>query len=250
MLRFVSAIVVALLVWAPSVVAGAQELEENGWVTAVGLSYIATGGNSESSSLGVTGVWDRRDDRWRYSTGLDGVQTEEDGETVSERLSLFARGSREIRERLAVTGGWQGERNRFAGVDFRSTFDAGVDWRAIEREEWTVDSILSATWTSEELVGLESENNLGALLLVRSLYMFSESARSTQVVRFEPSFESSKDFRAEGRVSLTSDLTETFALKVGAAVLYDNVPVPGFEKTDTTVTASLVWNVRRVEGER
>lgn len=228
---------------------GAQELDVNGWQSALGLSYIATSGNSETSSIGVTGAWDRKDDLWHFSMGVDALQTEEDGETVSERVGLFTRGSRQIRERLSVTGGWQGERNRFAGVDFRSTFDGGVDWATIDRENWTVDSILSATWTTEELVGLESEDNLGALVLVRSVYYFSENAKTTQVARFEPSFESSEDFRAEGRVSVTSNLTEMFALKVGAAVLYDNVPVPGFESTDTTVTASLVWNVRRLEGE-
>lgn len=227
----------------------AQELEGNGWIAAAGVSYIATGGNSDSASFGVTGSWDRQQDLWQFSVGLDGLQTEEDGETVAERLSLFTRGSREIRPRLGLTGGWQGERNRFAGVDFRSTFDAGVDWQTVDREQWKVKTVLAATWTTEDLVDLESEENLGALALVRSRYEFSETAHTTQMARFEPNFEDASDYRAEGRVTLTSDLTEAFALKLGASVLYDNEPVPGFESTDTTVTASIVWRIEALEGE-
>jgi putative salt-induced outer membrane protein YdiY len=48
-----------------------------------------------------------------------------------------------------------------------------------------------------------------------------------------------QNYRASGSVSLTFALTTTLALTTQAQVNYDNVPVAGYEKTDTSLATSL-----------
>lgn len=229
--------------------AASDELEGDGWRLDLGLSYLATTGNSETSSLGFTTEWEKRNDQWRYLAGGEAYQAEEDGKKTAERYGAFGRADRKFSERLAVTGGWQGEQNEFAGIDFRSTADLGLSWKALDREDWKIDTVGSATWNYEEPVLGASGSNAGLLLMARSLYQISENASTSQMIRIEPNVEDLDDYRIDARVGLKTNVTQAIGLKLSYEVRYDAQPVPGFDDTDTLATVSLVLNLGRSEGE-
>jgi putative salt-induced outer membrane protein len=226
----------------------AQELDGDGWQFGLGLSYLATTGNSETSSLGLTANHERRSDVWQFLSGIEAIRAEEDGELTAERYSALARAERKFTPRLGVTGGWQGEQNRFAGIDHRSTFDLGLGWQALDRPEWKIDTVASAAWNYEKPILQESQTNAGLLLMARSVYEISENASTIQMIRLEPNVEDFDDFRAQLRIGLRASLTQLFGIQLAYEARYDAQPVEGFEKTDTMATVSLVMNLIRRMG--
>ncbi len=224
----------------------AQETDPDGWKMNAGLSYVATTGNSETSSAGLSFDAEWLRSRWTFDSGVVALRARDEGVLVAEQYKAFGRASRAISERLSLTTGWQGERNRFAGLDFRSTADLGMKWKAVDREKWTASTIGSLTWIRENPVGeAPGEGNLGGLLELKSEYQFSENASTEQIVRFEPDFEDSANYRFDVKLTLESALTQLFAIKLGYNYRYDNQPIPGYSTTDTTTTASLVFKIAK-----
>lgn len=241
------ALFLILVLW-PAVVARARETETtDGWRVDAGLSATQTSGNSDTSSFGIQAEAELARGLWKFDAGALALRSEEGEDLVAEQYAGLFRSARSIPQtRVALTAGWQGERNRFAGVNFRSVTDVGVQWDALQRESWTVTSVGSLTWTREDVVSDEpSRDYLGALLGMRSEVRLSENASTTQTLRLEPSFEDSDDYRAFARVALQSAMTQRFGLKLAYELRYDHVPVVGFDTTDTLITASVVFHNAR-----
>lgn len=226
----------------------AQELDGDGWRFGLGLSYLATSGNSETSSLGFTANHEWRSEVWQFLSGLEAIRAEEERTLSAERYSALARAERKFTPRVGVTGGWQGEQNRFAGIDHRSTFDLGLGWQALDRPDWKIDTVASAAWNYEKPILDESQSNAGLLLMARSVYELSENASTTQMVRLEPNVEDFDDFRAQVRVGMRASLTQLFGIQLAYEARYDAQPVEGFDRTDTMATVSLVMNLIRRAG--
>jgi len=236
--------VIAFLALCLAPLARADE-DKSGWRFDGAVSYLSTSGNTETSSTGLALDFKKVYEIWTLELGAGAVQAAKDGETNAESYLLMGRGSRAISERVALTAGLKGEKDRFAGISLRSTADLGFNWKLRTEERWTVDALSSATWTNEDPIAGDSVSNVGFLLGARSELKISENASTTQIIRLEPNLEDSDDYRIDASISVESSLTDIFAVKLGYDLRYDNVPVTGFDKTDTRATASLVVKMRR-----
>lgn len=219
----------------------AEDPPEPDWHFELGLSYLATSGNSDTSSGGLTANLAKDWDPWSLEAAAFFLRAEDDDETTVDRYGASLSGARALSEAWSLTTGWSGEKDRFNGIDFRSVLSTGVKWTMVESERWTLGSFAALSWTSEELdADLPSNEYLGASVGVKSAWQLSKSADlSTKAVYF-PNFDESEDYRFEGDLALTTKISTSWALALGYQVRYDNQPVPGFEKTDTATTASLV----------
>ena len=219
----------------------AEELPEPDWNFELGLSYLATSGNSDTSSGGFKAALVKDWDPWSLEAQAFYLRAEDEDETTVDRYGAGLSGARALNERWSLTAGWSGEKDRFSGIDFRSVLNFGIKWATVTSKRWTLESLAALTWTSESFDGdLPSNDYLGASVGVKSAWKLSESADlSTKMVYF-PNFDESEDYRFEGDLALTASLSSSWALALGYQVRYDNLPVPGFEKTDTATTASLV----------
>ena len=107
----------------------------------------------------------------------------------------------------------------------------------------TLDLDFGLTWTDESFVAGGSESGFGGLAGLAWSYRFGETATLRERALWYPNFESGGDWRLTSETALEAGLTARWALKLGLLVRYDHHPVPGFETTDTTTTASLVWKL-------
>ena len=210
------------------------------WKGSVGLSYLATGGNADTQSLGSSLSFERRPTPWGLTIGADFSRAEKDSEKTAERYLLRLRGERSLGSRWSLFGGASGERDRFAGFDSRIVVEAGATFRALDgpRHELSVDG--GITWTSEDREAGATTDAVGALLAIDYAWRISESTRWTERLVYYPNFEDSEDWRLTYQTALEAALSNLLALKVGYELRYDNEPVSGFEDTDTTFTTSLV----------
>src|SRR5262245_56258995 len=90
------------------------------WDVQVGASFVGTSGNSDTASTGADFSAHRRGLVWLIDATATAVQTNTDDETTAERYLAALRGQRKLTKIMGLSAGEKAERDRFAGIDFRS----------------------------------------------------------------------------------------------------------------------------------
>jgi len=210
------------------------------WDTAVGASFVGTSGNSETTTLGADFQMHRRWPVWQIEATANAVNTTDRGTTTAERYLGSFRAKRALTSVVSFTGGERAERDRLAGIDFRSVLDAGLSYALVRDPGWTLDGLTSLAWDHENAVVGRDLDDPAAVLQLLSRTPFSATAESTQRFTFYPDLRTSSAYRSEAELTVQAAMNSNLALKVGYLWRYSNAPVPGFVKNDSTATASIV----------
>lgn len=249
-------LVIALVAVSATVPLFAQEDEaaeaappEPLWESALGLSYVATTGNTETSSFGLDFKASRRPTPW----GLDLVATftraEENENLTAEQYLVGGRALRRLNDRWSVFAGLSWARDTFAGYDSRWIAETGVEYLALETARHKLSFDLGLTWTKEDRIFLdeltqeeftESFDWLGAVAGLAYEWTISDSASLTERILYYPNFDDSSDWRLASDTALTASLTELLALQLSYQIRYRNRPIDNNESTDTTTRMSVV----------
>ena len=214
--------------------------EEKPWAFSLGLSYLATSGNSDSQTAGLDLSYKRSFDPWGLEVTGSYLKAAADGVDTADRTFLGVRGTRSISDRWGVFAGASALKDEFAGLDSRYVVDGGVTYKAIANDTQTLSFDLGLAWNSENLVDGSSTDYLSGLAGLAYTRKLSETASLAEKLVFMPSFEESDDWRLSSDLTLEAAISAKLAVKLGFLYLYDNVPVAGFKKTDTKSSASLV----------
>jgi putative salt-induced outer membrane protein len=223
-----------------SCLAATVTAEEKPWTFSLGLSYLATSGNSESQTGGLDLSYKHNFDPWGLEVTGSYLKAEADGVETANRTFLGARGTRAIGERWGLFAGASALQDEFAGLDSRTVVDGGVSYKAIANETHTLTFDLGVAWNSDHLVDGGSLDYMSGLAGLAYAWKISETATLGEKLVFIPSFEEFDDWRLASDLTLEAAISAKLAVKLGFLYLYDNVPVPGFEKADTKSSASLV----------
>ena len=215
------------------------------WDVQFGASYVGTNGNSRSSSFGANFEGHRRWPLWIVDGVAGTVQSRANGVETAAQSFGGVRAKRTLTERISGTSGLRLERDRLSGIDFRSVLDAGLAY-AIVKDHWTVDGLSSLAWRHEDRVTGETLDNFEGVLGLTSKYRLGESGDTVQRFTFYPNFTNSTAYRSEAEVTAQAAMNKRLALKFGFLWRYSHDPVPGFKRSDTTTTASIVMRWRSV----
>jgi len=225
------------------------------WENATELSFVSTGGNASSTTLGVKaaltgtgapntlkleigGIRASSDIKTRRATGTTGSFTVTET-TVSETTaeSYFARGryDRAFAGAFAFGGaGW--DRNTFAGVQNRFALVAGFGRTWIEGETGRFKTDVGGTYTIQKDVqpapGAD-EAFFGSRATVEAMRSLTETADFTSTLVADQNLETTEDLRVDWINSVAVTISEGLALKTSLQLLYDakpaNIPVPLFD---------------------
>lgn len=218
-----------------------QEAPEPPWTVELAASYVATTGNTETTTLGADVEAVRRPDPWGVDLFAKYHRAEEGGAVESERTFAGVRGRRAIGERWELFGEATGERDEFAGIERRAVLAAGGTVHAVAGPHHKLDLDLGLSWTDEDRTEAEPDESFaGSLVGLKYRWEISDRAGFGQRVTWFPSFEDSTDWRLEASTTLEASLTERLALRLGYEVRYQNQPLAGRDDTDTTTRMSLV----------
>lgn len=210
------------------------------WDVQVGGSFVGTSGNSDTSSAGADFALYRRWPSWQIDSTATAVRMSNHGNQTAERYLATFRGRRVLSKIISLSAGERAERDRFAGLDFRSVLDAGLGWALVRAPRWTLDAVTSAAWNHESRVlGRDIDHPIG-LFQALSKIPFGAGADATQRFTYFPDFKESSAYRSEAEISAQASMTNRLALKLGYLWRYANAPVAGFKKSDNTTTASIV----------
>jgi len=214
------------------------------WNLKLGLSYLATSGNAETSSSGFDASFNRGGPAWSVEGSAAGVSATRRNRRTAESYSAQARAKRRLRKRLQLTLGLRWERNRFAGLDGRQAADVSLLWEVRETPAWKLRALGGLSFSQEDRRDPRgpspAADSFGGLLQLSGDARLSETASWDGQVTFFPNFDETGDYRFHGHLGLQAALSRHLGLRLGYDLKYDNRPVPGFGATDTSTTASLV----------
>jgi putative salt-induced outer membrane protein len=221
------------------------------WETALGLSYVGTSGNTDTTSLGLDFRSTRRPTPW----GLDLIATftrAEDGDSVTaEQYLVGGRGTRALNDRWSLFAGLSWARDTFGGFENRYIAEAGAEYLAVKTDKHTLSFDAGLTWTDEDQIRfddltetefIESVDWLGGVAGLKWEWAFSKSASLSERVLYYPNFDDTSDWRVASDTAVTADLTKLLALQLSYLVRYRNQPIDDREKTDTTTRISVVMS--------
>src|SRR5262245_19689397 len=134
------------------------------WEVQLGAAFVGTSGNSDTSTLGADFSANRRWPVWKVEAKASAVSTTDSGETTAERYLAAFRGDRQLTPRLDFSLGERLERDRLAGISFRSITDGGLKYAVVRQPKWTLDSLTSLALNHEDPVVGEGLNHLIAVL--------------------------------------------------------------------------------------
>lgn len=229
------------------------------WDNSTELSWVSTGGNASSSTLGVKatltgtggpnqfkielgGIRSQTDLTSRTATGTPGSFTV--NETVVSQLTAenyFFRGryDREFEEAYTFAGaGWA--RNTFAGIQNRYRLVAGLGRTLVDAESGHLKADVGGTYTIQKDVDPApgaDEGFGGVQFSVDATRSISASTDYETILVLDQNLENTDDTRADWINSLSVTLSENLALKTSVQILFDNQPaligVPLFDTGGT-----------------
>ncbi|MEM8931001.1 MAG: DUF481 domain-containing protein [Acidobacteriota bacterium] len=216
--------------------------EEPPWSVSLGLSYLATSGNSDTETAGLAFEAERTPDPWGMTVKANFDRAEENDNLTAERYLLGIRGTRTLGERWDAFVGVSAEQDEFSGIDLRTLIEAGGVYHALTGPTHVLDVDLGLTWTDEDrLAPAPDVDSIGALAGLTYTWAISETASFSQRLIVYPNFDESDDWRLESDTAITTSLNERFALQFGYSLRHRNLPIGTNDDTDTTTKVSLVW---------
>lgn len=202
------------------------------------LGYLATSGNTETSSLNSKLALVYEIDQWRHSLNAAVVHAEDSGVTTAERNQFGAKSDYKFNEfdYLFITVNW--EQDRFAGVDTRTSEAVGYGRRILKSERHDLDGEVGAgARQTTPVVGPDvSETILRAS--AKYQWRFAEGATFDQSLIVESG---ESNTYTESVSAVAAKLVGTWSMKFSYTYKNNSDVMPGLENTDTYTAVGIEY---------
>ena len=228
-----------------------EEEQEPTWKGSLGLAWVGTSGNTDTSSFGLDFGLERKPDPWGLTFVARGTRADDSGQKTAENYLLSARAVRSLAERWEAFGGLAWARDPFAGYDSQTVAAVGATYKAVESERHVLafDGGLTYTWEDQispvapaPTLVTDSISFAGGLVGLSWDWQIGKNSKLTERLVYLPNFDDSGDWRLNSMTAIEADINEWLALRFGYDIRHRNQPIGDAEKTDTTSTASVVFN--------
>lgn len=242
-----SALLILLTAAVPSSLPAQESEGEPGWSFAAELSFVATAGNAESNTIGLSGGAERIWESSRLRLSVGGVRTESSTRTrfavgspddfdLVERSSrektaenYYARGryDRDVSDLLFLFGSAGWTRNTFAGFDNRLVLAAGLGntWVDSERQTFRTDYGVTYTVLDEVVEDPAQKDRFGGFQVGYEYDLqVTDNTRLESRATADDSFDELEDVRVDWLNALTVSISEALAIKTSVLLQWDNLP--------------------------
>lgn len=204
------------------------------------LSYVSTGGTTDTQTIGTAGELLVTPNAWRIETKLAYLRNKVNDEINAKRLTGQFRAARKIGESSELFGRAAYLRNTFTGIN--NSWDAAVGVTALlldqEPQRLAIDSGFG--YLTEDRTGGLGRDLASVDLGVRYQWEFSKRNRFTNDAAIKTDIERTSDWRLNHVAAVQAGLNSILSLKVSHEVNYRNEPVPGFTRADTVTSAAII----------
>ncbi|HET7553102.1 MAG TPA: DUF481 domain-containing protein [Gemmatimonadaceae bacterium] len=218
----------------------AQQPDTTGPVKFTGtVGLVNTAGNSNVTTVNVGDRIDYKAGEWGLTQLFNVVYGRNEGVTNTSIWSASLRGDRKIGARLAIyaLAGW--DRNAFAGIDRRWEEGTGLLAHLVAQSKNTLDGEAGISFIQQLSTDGVHDDFPSARIASTYKHLFTETAYFLQSAEVLPDLERSKNLRLNTETALVAPISSHIGLKISYVVRFDNLPEPGFEKTDRLLTSGI-----------
>jgi len=203
------------------------------------LGFIHASGNSNVTSfnLGEKLTW--RVAPWVFTQTAKALYGTTEGTTTTESYEASARAEYRLTPRVGAFLLLSYQRDPFAGVAVRWGGGPGVAFGVVQaaRDTLSVDVALTAQRERSTTNVRQSFTAARTGLLFR--HRLGAAAVFSETVEWIANLETMDDQRLNTETALTAPLSRQIALRVAYLVRIDNLPEPGFQRTDRILTTGV-----------
>jgi putative salt-induced outer membrane protein len=220
----------------------AVEEPKGPWSALVSLGYLASNGNTDSSSgtFQFKAGYDKN--RWHHLLGGKAFGSSEDNETKAENYKLGWKSSFDFTEFNYGYGSLDWNKNRFSGYPQQTFAIVGYGRRVLSSETMALNLEAGVGYAKQEKVidadlGLTEDENGGVGRLSGDFtWQFSENGTFDQILRVSAA---SANTYWESVSKVRADLIGQLALGLSYTIQSNSDVAPGVEKTDTFTAITL-----------
>jgi putative salt-induced outer membrane protein len=212
------------------------------WSGDAELGYVATGGNSDTSSLKARTDIKRESDPWRYLVHADAFNASENSSRTAEKYFLSNKLDYKFSDRSYIFGFASYEHDSFSGFAWQGTAASGVGYRIIQNDTMTWDVETGPGYRVSK-VDDSSEGSDQHEVILRLSTKYSWKLSDTATFEQEASVESGADNTVTRSItSLRTAIVGRLAMKL-SYTLKNSSHVPSDTKhTDTETAVTLVYS--------
>lgn len=223
------------------------------------LSLVLTRGNNDTFSFSFDSdqYLDIKNNRINLKARF--INATSNGTKKSDYYYSHLKYDRKIKSMAYLLGFIRYERNKLAGYNFRWAFSAGGGATWINRESVSIMSELAFGWNNENNTHRITEQSIAnspeswqktiSTSFLSSIFTNKASLKvseSSQMIVQETLFfnlEDFNDYRSNSHLSLAVSINKHFALSTSVQMIYQGMPVEGFDSTDLYLLSSIVITI-------
>lgn len=204
------------------------------------LSFVSTGGNAATETLGFSAEAIRRARRATTSARASFVRTSSDNTENAQALNAQARHGIRLSDQVEayVRAGYF--RDLFSGIEHRANTDAGLSFVVPQSPRRTLKFDFGLGATREVRVADDDLAALNATVGASFRSRLTGANELTAESQAVTDLERPTNWRLANDVSITSGFNAVLSARLAYSIRYVNQPVLGFRRTDRTVSAALV----------
>jgi putative salt-induced outer membrane protein len=214
------------------------EKEAGPWSGKAALGYLATGGNTESSSLNSAFTVAYATGRWAHSLEATAINASEDEQTSAEGYALGWKTEFNMTERDFLFGRVNWRKDRFSGYDQQLSESVGYGRRLIDTGVHFLNVELGAGARQADLTDGTEEQDFILRGGITYQWKFSETAQFTQDLTTESGPENTY---SESVSAIKTRLIGALALVASYTIKNNSVVPAGNENTDTFAALSVEY---------
>jgi len=215
--------------------------DKKAWEATAELGGTMTTGNTDTSTLKAKVDVIHNLENWKNNYYFDTLYSKDDDEKTASRWAIGAKGSYILNEKSSLFVLAEYEQDEFSGYDSVGSLAAGYSRNFYKTETVTFDGDIgpgvkffdNEDGSSEEVgivhLGLVYKNEL------------SKTSTFTQILTSDVAFEDDSSTLSRSETSITANIMNSLAMKLGFIVRHDSNPIDEKKSVDTETTITLLY---------
>ena len=212
---------------------------EGPWTAKAGLGYLATTGNSESTSVNGSVDVGYAIGRWDHSLAFLAIGAESNGESTAERYSLGYKAKWNIRDWDYAFGSIDYDKDKISSVEQSLAETIGYGRRFIKNEVQELNGEIGLGHRKQDFIDGTDDSSAILRLGGDYLYNISPTASFTQTLAIDIGSDNTSTIAVS---ALNTKVRDALALVLGFTVKNNSDVPAGFDKTDTFTSINLEYS--------
>lgn len=211
------------------------------WIADLGLGYVKTTGNTETTTIKGDVKAVKEVEKWRHTLTAEGLNTSDRDTTTAERYFLSGKSDYKFTEFNYIYATATYDNDRFSGYDYRATVSVGYGRRIIHEPTLSLDGEIGPGMRYSKPDNGESDEEFLARLAANLKWQITDYSEFTQDLFSDIGEDATI---TKSITALTANINKSLALKLSYTYKYTSKVPIGIDKTDTETVVTIVYKYR------